>query len=146
MGPGSAPDQPCTPVSAATADATGPEQATIGWDPGVPEPSRRPVASGRSTGAPLAAAARYAAWALYSEAGRARHARGVLFQAPEKTDPYDLVEAESFAARIGVDHDAVANVERLRVRLQDRCSDRKHVLPQRLAGLPGGFAADAGRP
>ena len=31
--------------------------ATIGWAAGVPEPSRRPCSSGRSTGAPLAAAA-----------------------------------------------------------------------------------------
>ena len=37
---------------------TGPAQATIGCDPGVPLPSRLPVASGRSTGDPLAAAAR----------------------------------------------------------------------------------------
>src|SRR5689334_9904796 len=36
---------------------SGPAAAVIGWLPGVPEPSRRPVASGRSTGAPLAAAA-----------------------------------------------------------------------------------------
>src|SRR6478609_2381628 len=30
----------------------------MGCEPGVPEPSRRPVGAGRSTGAPLAAAAR----------------------------------------------------------------------------------------
>src|SRR5690348_6982288 len=36
---------------------SGPAAAVIGWLPGVPEPSRRPLASGRSTGAPLAAAA-----------------------------------------------------------------------------------------
>ena len=40
------------------AAATGPAAAAIGWLPGTPEPSRRPVASGRSTGAPLEAAAR----------------------------------------------------------------------------------------
>ena len=34
--------------------ATGPAQATRGWDNGVPLPSRLPVASGRSTGEPLA--------------------------------------------------------------------------------------------
>ena len=37
---------------------TGPAAATTGCEPGTPEPSRRPVASGRSTAAPLAAAAR----------------------------------------------------------------------------------------
>ena len=35
----------------------GPAAATIGCEPGTPEPSRRPVGSGSSTGAPLAAAA-----------------------------------------------------------------------------------------
>ena len=40
------------------APTTGPAHAAIGWLPGVPEPSRRPTASGSSTGAPLAAAAR----------------------------------------------------------------------------------------
>ena len=36
----------------------GPATAAIGWLPGVPEPSRLPTGSGRSIGAPLAAAAR----------------------------------------------------------------------------------------
>ncbi len=50
--------QPDTRVAAPRRAATGPAQAAIGWLPGTPEPSRLPVASGRSTGAPLAAAAR----------------------------------------------------------------------------------------
>ena len=37
----------------------------------------------------------YAAWALYTPAGRARHGRGVLFQVPDKVDPYHLVPAET---------------------------------------------------
>ena len=43
-------------MRAAAAIATGPATATMGCDPGVPEPSRLPVASGRSTGEPLAVA------------------------------------------------------------------------------------------
>jgi len=35
-----------------------PATAAIGWLAGVPDPSRRPVAGGRSTGTPAAAAAR----------------------------------------------------------------------------------------
>jgi NADPH-dependent glutamate synthase beta subunit-like oxidoreductase/NAD(P)H-flavin reductase len=39
----------------------------------------------------LAAALRYAAWALHTEAGRKRRQAGVLFKAPAKTDPAHLV-------------------------------------------------------
>ena len=39
----------------------------------------------------LELAARYAAWATLSEAGRREHHKGVLFKAPEKTDPLRLV-------------------------------------------------------
>ncbi|EWY42699.1 FAD-dependent pyridine nucleotide-disulfide oxidoreductase [Skermanella stibiiresistens SB22] len=49
--------------------------------------------------AELDLATRYAAWALHSEAGRARHGHGVLFQVPRKTDPNHLVPLE--AAEIG---------------------------------------------
>jgi NADPH-dependent glutamate synthase beta subunit-like oxidoreductase len=41
----------------------------------------------------LALAARYAAWALLTEAGRHHHAAGVLFKAPRKIDPMNLVPA-----------------------------------------------------
>jgi NADPH-dependent glutamate synthase beta subunit-like oxidoreductase/NAD(P)H-flavin reductase len=41
--------------------------------------------------APLALAARYAAWATLTEAGRARHKDSVLFHLPAKTDPLHLV-------------------------------------------------------
>ncbi len=41
--------------------------------------------------AQLDTAARYAAWALFTEAGRRRHGGGVLFQLPRKTDPERLV-------------------------------------------------------
>jgi len=36
-------------------------------------------------------ATRYAAWALLTEAGHARHGRGVLFKAPHKIDPQHLL-------------------------------------------------------
>ncbi len=40
-------------------------------------------------------ALRYAGWALHTEAGRARHGDGLLFQVPEKIDPHHLVELET---------------------------------------------------
>jgi NADPH-dependent glutamate synthase beta subunit-like oxidoreductase/NAD(P)H-flavin reductase len=40
-------------------------------------------------------AARYAAWAAHTPAGRARHAAGVLFRAPMKLDPMQLVPARA---------------------------------------------------
>ncbi len=43
----------------------------------------------------LALAARYAAWALHSPAGKARHRPGILFKAPHKTDPMRLVPVET---------------------------------------------------
>ncbi len=49
-------------------------------------------------GEELAAARDYAAWALYSEDGRARHAAGVLFKQPDKVDPYHLIPLEEKAA------------------------------------------------
>ncbi len=44
---------------------------------------------------PLALAERYAAWALHSPSGRARHGKGILFQQPAKTDPARLVPVET---------------------------------------------------
>lgn len=43
----------------------------------------------------LAAALRYAAWALLSPAGRARHRGGLLFKQPHKLDPAHLVPVET---------------------------------------------------
>lgn len=43
----------------------------------------------------IGAAERYAAWALYSPAGRERHGNGVLFQVPARTDPFHLVPIET---------------------------------------------------
>jgi NADPH-dependent glutamate synthase beta subunit-like oxidoreductase/NAD(P)H-flavin reductase len=43
----------------------------------------------------LEIAARYAAWALYSDVGKERHKSGVLFKLPKKLDPMNLVAAES---------------------------------------------------
>jgi NADPH-dependent glutamate synthase beta subunit-like oxidoreductase len=39
-------------------------------------------------------AERYAAWATLAPAGRAKHAQGVLFRAPRKVDPMNLVPVE----------------------------------------------------
>jgi NADPH-dependent glutamate synthase beta subunit-like oxidoreductase/NAD(P)H-flavin reductase len=46
-------------------------------------------------GEALDLARRYAAWAVQSAEGRARHRAGVLFKAPHKIDPYHLVPIES---------------------------------------------------
>jgi len=43
----------------------------------------------------LELAARYGAWALFSDAGKARHKHGVLFKQPKKLDPEHLVEVET---------------------------------------------------
>ena len=40
---------------------------------------------------PLELATRYAAWALHTPAGRAHTAAGILFKAPAKTDPQNLL-------------------------------------------------------
>ena len=42
----------------------------------------------------LDTAAQYAAWAVFTEAGREKHGHGVLFQVPHKTDPLHLVPLE----------------------------------------------------
>jgi NADPH-dependent glutamate synthase beta subunit-like oxidoreductase/NAD(P)H-flavin reductase len=46
-------------------------------------------------GGQLEAAARYAAWATLTEAGKARHGAGVLFKVPHKVDPQHLVPVEA---------------------------------------------------
>ncbi len=43
----------------------------------------------------LALAAKYAAWATQTEAGKKLHRRGVLFKAPKKIDPMHLVHLET---------------------------------------------------
>ncbi len=43
----------------------------------------------------LEMAARYAAWALLTEAGRARHGNGILFKQPRKLDAENLVATET---------------------------------------------------
>jgi len=43
----------------------------------------------------LETAASYAAWALHTEAGQARHGEGVLFKQPAKTDPMHLVHVDT---------------------------------------------------
>ncbi|HXC49432.1 MAG TPA: FAD-dependent oxidoreductase [Candidatus Limnocylindrales bacterium] len=48
------------------------------------------------------AATRYAAWALHSKAGRARHKDGVLFHTPKKTDPMHLMHHGVRAEKDGV--------------------------------------------
>ena len=51
------------------------------------------MADEKAHAAELDKAARYAAWATLSEAGKARHRRGVLFKTPRKVDPLHLVPA-----------------------------------------------------
>lgn len=43
----------------------------------------------------LDVARRYAAWAVFGEAGKERHRAGVLFKIPHKLDPYHLVPVET---------------------------------------------------
>ncbi len=47
-------------------------------------------------------ALRYASWALFTEAGRARNAAGVLFKQPQKVDPLNLVQHSAVSERDGV--------------------------------------------
>ena len=54
----------------------------------------------------LEIAARYAAWALLSEAGREKHGAGLLFKQPRKLDPLNLVAVET-EERDGVQHACV---------------------------------------
>ena len=49
----------------------------------------------QANGDVLELAARYAAWATLSDAGRAKHRKGVLFKAPRKLDPMHLVPVET---------------------------------------------------
>ncbi len=44
-------------------------------------------------------AARYAAWALHAPAGRARHAKGVLFKVPHRLDMQHLVPVETIVVQ-----------------------------------------------
>ncbi len=71
-------------------------------------------------------ATRYAAWALLTAAGHARHGRGVLFKAPHKTDPHHLLPTEA------VERHGVAMVElperRLRRREGFKLTDAGHDL------------------
>jgi NADPH-dependent glutamate synthase beta subunit-like oxidoreductase/NAD(P)H-flavin reductase len=46
---------------------------------------------------PLAVAGKYAAWAVLSSKGRARHKHGVLFKLPRKLDPVTLIPFEAAA-------------------------------------------------
>ena len=49
----------------------------------------------QANAAVLDLARRYAAWAVFSKAGRERHRAGVLFKIPRKLDPYHLVPVET---------------------------------------------------
>ena len=80
----------------------------------------------------LAAATRYAAWALHHPSGRARHRGGVLFRQPGRTDPYRLIDTEA-DARGGVVAHRLAD-DRMRRRdgfaLTDPGMDLKAALDQ----------------
>jgi NADPH-dependent glutamate synthase beta subunit-like oxidoreductase/NAD(P)H-flavin reductase len=43
----------------------------------------------------LEIAARYAAWALFSQAGQEKHGKGLLFKQPKKLDPLNLIAVET---------------------------------------------------
>ena len=74
----------------------------------------------------------YAAWAVHTPAGRARHGDGVLFQIPEKLDPKHLIELETETVD-GVRRLKLAE-SRLRMRegfhLTDHGTDLKGALDQ----------------
>ena len=53
------------------------------------------LADEQANAEPLEAAARYAAWAVHTPEGRGRHAKGVLFKAPQKLDFLHLVPVET---------------------------------------------------
>src|SRR5215510_2543733 len=59
-------------------------------------------------------------------------------------DAGELRERQALGAGGAIDYEAVADVELVGRRLQDAGGAGEHVRAQRLAGLPGGFAADAG--
>jgi NADPH-dependent glutamate synthase beta subunit-like oxidoreductase/NAD(P)H-flavin reductase len=53
------------------------------------------MGAGADNAAALDVAAKYAAWATHSAAGRKRHGQGVLFKVPHKIDPERLVPVET---------------------------------------------------
>jgi NADPH-dependent glutamate synthase beta subunit-like oxidoreductase/NAD(P)H-flavin reductase len=53
------------------------------------------MAAGADNAPALDVAAKYAAWATHSTAGRKRHGQGVLFKVPHKIDPERLVPVET---------------------------------------------------
>ena len=46
---------------------------------------------------PFEIAKKYAAWAVHTPEGRAKHRSGVLFRVPRKPDPMHLVPVETVA-------------------------------------------------
>lgn len=86
-------------AAALDGDALAAELRPLGADPDDELAFARAVEgwmSDEAANAPaLDLAARYAAWALHSEAGRHRHGKGVLFQVPRKLDPMRLVPVET---------------------------------------------------
>ncbi len=70
-------------------------------------------------------AVRYAAWALHTEAGRAKHRHGVLFKAPSKLQPERLVPLHSDSIQGFTAHQAHAEHARRRegFRLTDAGTD-----------------------
>jgi NADPH-dependent glutamate synthase beta subunit-like oxidoreductase/NAD(P)H-flavin reductase len=55
-----------------------------------------------ATNAKIDLAMRYAAWAVHTDAGRARHALGVVFQSPAKLDPQHLIHTATQQVSGGV--------------------------------------------
>jgi NADPH-dependent glutamate synthase beta subunit-like oxidoreductase/NAD(P)H-flavin reductase len=67
------------------------ERDIVGFEIAFAGAVTRWLAAGATEQANLDHAVRYAAWALHAKAGKARHAEGVLFQVPKKTDPMNLL-------------------------------------------------------
>src|SRR5688500_7164618 len=75
--------------AAGRAAVTGPEHATIGWLPGWPEPSRRETGWGRSTGAPLSAAARAGAAPAHAKTSSSSPRRKRWQRTPPVARPFE---------------------------------------------------------
>lgn len=87
------------------------------------------LADEKKFAANLEVAARYAAWALYSEKGRARHGEGILFQIPQRHGEGELVELEAHCD--GYRHAPEKNLrERIGFNLTDVGVDLKGALDQ----------------
>ena len=75
----------------ATAVGAAPEGDIVAFEIAFAGAVTRWLAAAAAEAANIDTASRYAAWALHSKAGKARHEDGVLFHTPKKTDPMNLM-------------------------------------------------------